>query len=118
MRNPVYVKFFEEFGIEDVSLVGKNASLGEMYQKLSDKGVLIPNGFATTASAYRYTLEETGAVEALHEALDNLDPSDVGDLARRAKELVKSSTALDCPTIWPLRFLLAISASRTSMART
>ena len=86
MTNPIYVKFFEEFGIEDVSLVGgKNASLGEMYQKLSGKGVLIPNGYATTAAAYRYMLEETGAVKALHEALDGLVPSDVADLARRGK---------------------------------
>ncbi|MGA2303965.1 MAG: hypothetical protein ABSH29_07150 [Acidimicrobiales bacterium] len=46
MTNPTYVKFFEEFGIDDVSSVGgKNASLGEMYQKLSGKGVRIPNGY-------------------------------------------------------------------------
>jgi hypothetical protein len=46
VTNPIYVKFFQEFGIEDVSSIGgKNASLGEMYQKLSDKGVLIPNGY-------------------------------------------------------------------------
>ena len=56
-----------------------------MYQKLSDQGVRVPNGFATTADAYRYALEQTGAVEPLHEALDDLDPSDVTDLARRAK---------------------------------
>jgi len=32
-----YVRFFEDFGIDDVPLVGgKNASLGEMFQKLSD----------------------------------------------------------------------------------
>ncbi len=86
MTNPTYVKFFEEFGIDDVSSVGgKNASLGEMYQKLSGKGVRIPNGYAITAAAYRYMLEETEAVKALHEALDDLNASDVGDLACRAK---------------------------------
>ena len=58
MRNPTYVRFFEEFGIEDVPLVGgKNASLGEMYQKLSGEGVRVPNGYAITAEAYRYMLE-------------------------------------------------------------
>jgi pyruvate,water dikinase len=87
MKSAKYVKFFEEFGIDDVPEVGgKNASLGEMYQKLSDKGVRVPNGFATTADAYRYALEQTGAVKLLHEALDDLDPSDVTDLARRAKQ--------------------------------
>jgi pyruvate,water dikinase len=86
MTKPVYVKFFEEFGIEDIpSVGGKNASLGEMYQKLSGKGVRVPNGYAVTAAAYRYMLEQTGAVKALHEALDDLVPSDVADLARRAK---------------------------------
>jgi pyruvate,water dikinase len=57
-----YVRFFEEFGIEDVPLVGgKNAWLGEMFQKLSDKGVRVPHGFAITANAYRYMLDPAGA---------------------------------------------------------
>jgi pyruvate,water dikinase len=38
---------------------GKNASLGEMYTNLTPKGVNIPNGFAITAYAYRYLLEQT-----------------------------------------------------------
>ena len=39
MTNPIFVKFFEEFGIEDVSLVGgENASLGEMYQSSPARG--------------------------------------------------------------------------------
>jgi pyruvate,water dikinase len=87
-----YVRFFEEFGISDVPLVGgKNASLGEMYRELSGDGVRIPNGFATTAEAYHHMLERAGAVEQLHEALDGLDPTSVSDLARRgrrAREIV------------------------------
>jgi pyruvate, water dikinase len=87
MNMPKYVRFFEEFGIEDVPLVGgKNASLGEMYRKLSDEGVLVPNGFATTADAYRRMLEAAGAMQPLRAALDGLDPSDVADLARRGKQ--------------------------------
>ena len=86
MDKPTYVHFFNEFGIEDVPMVGgKNASLGEMYQKLSNDGVRVPNGFATTADAYRYMLKESGAEAALHEALDGLVANDMGDLARRAK---------------------------------
>jgi len=81
-----YVRFFEEFGIEDVpSVGGKNASLGEMYQKLSEQGVRVPHGFAITADAYRYMLQESGAVAQLHEVLDGLVADDVADLARRAK---------------------------------
>jgi hypothetical protein len=49
-----YVRFVEEFGIEDVPLVGgRNPSLREMFQKLSDKGVRVPRGVAITADAYR-----------------------------------------------------------------
>ena len=48
-----YIKWFNELGIEDVDLVGgKNASLGEMYNQLTSKGVRIPNGFATTSAAF------------------------------------------------------------------
>ncbi len=81
-----YIRFFEEIGIDDVPLVGgKNASLGEMFQKLSDQGVRIPHGFAITAAAYRYMLDEAGAWERLHAELDDLDPADVAALARKAK---------------------------------
>ena len=75
-----YIRFFEEFGIEDVPLVGgKNASLGEMFQKLSDQGVRVPHGFAITANAYRYMLDQAGAWDLLHAELDGLDPDDVAD---------------------------------------
>jgi pyruvate,water dikinase len=87
MTMPKYVRFFEEIGIEDVPLVGgKNASLGEMYRKLSGEGVLVPNGFAITADAYRRMLDAAGAWPSLRAALDGLDPSDVADLARRGKK--------------------------------
>ena len=87
-----FIRFFEEFGIGDVPLVGgKNASLGEMYQKLAPEGVRVPNGFATTADGYQHMLDDADAWGPLHEALDDLDPSDVNDLARRgqrAREII------------------------------
>jgi pyruvate, water dikinase len=80
-----FIRFFEEIGIEDVPLVGgKNASLGEMYRELTPKGILIPNGFAITAEAYRQTLEQAGAWQLLRETLSGLRIDDVTDLARRA----------------------------------
>jgi pyruvate,water dikinase len=86
MEPPSYVKFFQDIGIDDVALVGgKNASLGEMYVELASDGVRVPNGFAITADAYRYLLDQTGAWGPLHEALDGVDPADVADLARRGK---------------------------------
>ncbi len=92
MSRFTYVRFFEEFGIADVPLVGgKNASLGEMFQKLSEQGVRVPHGFATTAEAYHHMLDRAGAWDALHAELDDLDPADVTALARkgkRAREIV------------------------------
>lgn len=82
-----YTRTFAEIGAGDVALVGgKNASLGEMYRKLSGAGVRVPAGFAVTAEAYRAVLDAAGAWPALHAALDGLDPSDVVDLARRAAQ--------------------------------
>ena len=54
-------KWFEDLRIEDVpSVGGKNASLGEMIRTLGEKGVNVPSGFAVTAYAYKYTIENAG----------------------------------------------------------
>ena len=80
-----YIRWFNELTIDDIPLVGgKNASLGEMYSELSSQGIQIPNGFAVTAEGYRYLLTQSNAWDALHIALDDLNPEDVTDLARRA----------------------------------
>ena len=82
---PHMVRFFSDLGIDQVPLVGgKNASLGEMYRELTSRGVRVPNGFAITAPAYRYTIEAAGIADELHELLDPLDPTDVADLQTRA----------------------------------
>ncbi|NOT11695.1 MAG: phosphoenolpyruvate synthase [Methylococcaceae bacterium] len=82
-----YIRWFNELTIDDVPLVGgKNASLGEMYRELAGQGINVPNGFAVTAEAYRYLLDQANAWEPLHEALDDLDPDDVEDLAKRARK--------------------------------
>ncbi|AEP31466.1 phosphoenolpyruvate synthase [Glaciecola nitratireducens FR1064] len=70
--------------MDDVAQVGgKNASLGEMYQKLTAQGVRVPNGFAVTAEAYRMVLDDNDAWSQLHEALDELDPDNLKDLQTR-----------------------------------
>ncbi|MDO9049190.1 MAG: phosphoenolpyruvate synthase [Methylobacter sp.] len=82
-----YIRWFNELTIDDVSLVGgKNASLGEMYRELTPQGIQIPNGFAVTAEAYRYVLDQAHGWEELHQALDDLNPDDVADLAKRARK--------------------------------
>ncbi len=90
-REP-FIRPFAALGLEDVGLVGgKNASLGELYRELTPLGVRVPNGFAITADAYRYVLDEATAWGPLREALAGLDPGNVDDLAaraRRAREVV------------------------------
>ena len=55
------ILWFDDFNINDVALVGgKNASLGEMYQHLTSKGVAVPHGFAITAHAYRHLIKVLG----------------------------------------------------------
>ncbi|MBL4883540.1 MAG: phosphoenolpyruvate synthase [Planctomycetaceae bacterium] len=82
-----FIRFFNELTIDDIPLVGgKNASLAEMYRELMTEGIKVPNGFAITAQAYYYLLEQDGAGKALRKAIEGLNPSDVEDLAKRAAQ--------------------------------
>ena len=57
-------------GMEDVHLVGgKNASLGEMISNLSNLGVAVPGGFATTSKAFNHFLDEGGLTTHLERVL-------------------------------------------------
>ena len=81
-----YVRFFGDIRLDDVPIVGgKNASLGEMYRELTPQGVRVPNGFAVTAQAYWYVLEQAGILASLRHTLEGLRADDVEDLARRGK---------------------------------
>ena len=83
-----YVIWFENLRMTDVDRVGgKNASLGEMISQLTEKGVRVPGGFATTAEAYRAFLAHNGLSERISAALAALDVDDVNELARVGKEI-------------------------------
>ena len=93
-----YVKFFNQLGIKDVPVVGgKNASLGEMYQKLTKSGIRVPNGFATTAEAYRHFLKDTGTQQKLKKILDGLNTHNVIDLAKRGQAARQAILAAELP---------------------
>ncbi len=86
-ENP-FILWFDQIGIKDVPLVGgKNASLGEMYQHLTKKGVNVPNGFAITAAAYKHLLKEAGIEEAIRQVLEGLDTHNIADLKKRGKKV-------------------------------
>ena len=83
-----FVLWFNEIGIEDVPMVGgKNASLGEMYRNLQDKGIRIPNGFAITAYAYRYFLRYAGIEGEIKKVLKDLNTRDLNNLMRKGREV-------------------------------
>ncbi|AXQ29544.1 phosphoenolpyruvate synthase [Solimonas sp. K1W22B-7] len=80
------VLWYSELGMHDVEIVGgKNASLGEMIRNLAASGVKVPNGFATTASAYREFLSHEGLAARINDMLTQLDVDDVVELARVGK---------------------------------
>ncbi|MGB9712337.1 MAG: phosphoenolpyruvate synthase [Dissulfurimicrobium hydrothermale] len=86
MGNGPLILWFDQIGIKDVPLVGgKNASLGEMYQRLSSKGVNVPNGFAITADAYKYLLKDAGIEQTIRNALDGLDTHNIADLRKKGR---------------------------------
>ena len=83
-----YVIWFENLRMSDVESVGgKNASLGEMISQLTEKGVRVPGGFATTAEAFRAFLGHDGLNERISSALAALDVDDVTELARVGQEV-------------------------------
>ncbi|MFH1132913.1 MAG: phosphoenolpyruvate synthase [Nanoarchaeota archaeon] len=95
MKKQQFILWFNELNIEDVPLVGgKNASLGEMYQNLSKRGVAVPNGFAITSFAYDYLLEKAGIRQKIKDALSGLNTKDMDNLAahgQKVRDIIRSA---------------------------
>ena len=91
----MHIKKFSEIHITDVSSVGgKNASLGEMFNELSSKGITIPNGFATTAGAFRYFLDYNSITTSLINLLDTLDTNtfrNLKEIGAKARSLIENA---------------------------
>ena len=83
-----YVIKLDELGMNDVDTVGgKNASLGEMISNLSDLGITVPGGFATTAAAYRDFLKANDLDKRINGILDDLDVDDIAALTSAGKQI-------------------------------
>jgi pyruvate,water dikinase len=79
--------WFDQCGIDDVPIVGgKNASLGEMIRHLAPQGIRIPNGFATTAHAYREFLRGSGLDTKLKKLFTGLSVGNLERLRRVGQE--------------------------------
>ena len=83
-----YVFPFSQLRMTDVDRVGgKNASLGELLSQLTSAGIRVPDGFATTAEAFRLFLKEGGLEDRIAERLKGLDVDDVKALAQAGAEI-------------------------------
>ncbi len=107
MKNP-YIKFFEDVDMRDVASVGgKNASLGEMYQKLTRRGIPIPDGFAVTAEAYWRFLDASGLRGKIREIMDGLDARNIDELTDRGRRVREAILAAEFPEDLQKRILEA-----------
>ncbi|RKS87527.1 phosphoenolpyruvate synthase [Orbus hercynius] len=85
MQNVIW---FNELCKDDVESVGgKNSSLGEMISQLYSKGVQVPNGFATTAAAYRAFLAQDELDKRIASLLSTVNIDDVNQLANAGKQI-------------------------------
>jgi pyruvate, water dikinase len=86
------ILWFRELSRKDVGLVGgKNSSLGEMFSNLTQKGINVPDGFATTSFAYWYFLEKnnlTPKLKAIFEKLNVKDVRSLQEVGKRARNLI------------------------------
>ena len=88
MHRGKYVIPFNGLRMTDVEQVGgKNASLGEMLSQLSEEGIRVPDGFATTAEAFRQFLRINGLESRIHERLSRLDVGNVRALTEAGAQI-------------------------------
>ncbi len=106
------ILWFNEIGIADIPVVGgKNASLGEMIQQLTPKGINVPTGFATTAYAYRHFIQSAGLEAKLRKLFADLNVEDVKNLRERGKK----ARSLLIHTPFPVELREAIATAYHSL---
>ena len=83
-----YVKKLNELNINNIDLVGgKNASLGEMISELSDLGIKVPGGFATTSHAYQDFLNQDDLGKRINNVLNNLNVDNIEELTETGRQI-------------------------------
>jgi pyruvate, water dikinase len=82
------IVWFSDLSLADLDQVGgKNASLGEMVRNLTSAGIRVPDGFATTADAYRHFISDGDLAEMINAELVALDTEDVEQLAAVGRKI-------------------------------
>ena len=95
MDNQIYLVDLDKVGMNDLPLVGgKNASLGEMLQRLDHLGINIPNGFVVTVNAYHDFLSHSSLGEAIKKTIGEINFDDLESLRRgglQVRNLIRNS---------------------------
>ena len=113
-KEQALVLWLENVGMSDVALVGgKNASLGEMIQQLTTQGINIPGGFATTAYAYRYFIQQAGLESQLRQLFRDLDVDDLNNLRSHGQQ----ARALILNTPFPQELVTAITEAYSQLCQ-
>jgi pyruvate,water dikinase len=95
-KDTAYVLWFDEITKDDIPFVGgKNANLGEMYQKLTKtpskifKGetIAVPYGFAVTAQAYRTFISANQLDIKISNILKDLNTGDLKQLEVKGQQV-------------------------------
>lgn len=82
------ILWFNEITIADLLQVGgKNASLGEMITHLTQAGINVPNGFATTARAFQQFIADNQLQDKIAKYLEYLDVADVTALKKAGQSI-------------------------------
>jgi pyruvate,water dikinase len=98
IKQDSFVRWFSEIANTDVlSVGGKNASLGEMYQELVPRGVRVPNGFAITADAYRAFLDANNLNQKISELLIGLNTKNITNLRQKGQQIREAILAASFP---------------------
>ena len=98
MQRATYVIPFSQLRMTDVASVGgKNASLGEMLSQLSSAGIRVPDGFATTAEAFRLFLQHQELGARIASRLKSLNVDDVRALGTAGNEIRRWIIAAPLP---------------------
>ncbi len=87
MKNK-YTVCLQDVTLEDLKLVGgKNASLGEMLQNLSQLGITIPGGFAITVDAYWEFLHFNNLENAIYRVIEDIDMENLISLRKGGMQI-------------------------------
>ena len=113
-RNKAFILWFDEVSKKDIPLVGgKNANLGEMYQKLTgiqkkesrsknkelrSVKINVPYGFAVTAESYRYFLKATKLDKKIKGILTGLNTRNIRQLENKGQQVRQAIMNAEFPT--------------------